>query len=87
MDIKTKTYFIKVSVPLSIAIISATNKIHINDNSKSIMFGMQHNFRHFQGEVSLTKSNKYNIIKVLIKCNKINKFSNQVLDEKLYISE
>lgn len=60
IDIKTKTYFIKVSVPLSIAIIRATNKTHINDNSNSIMFGMQHNLRHFQGEVGLTKK-LYNI--------------------------
>lgn len=58
-DIKTKTYFIKVSVPLSIITnISATNKTHINDNSNSIIFGIQHNLRHFQGEVSLTKNDK-----------------------------
>jgi len=53
--VKTKTYFIKVSVPLFIAIISDTNKTHRNDISNSIMFGMQHNLRHFQGEVSFTK--------------------------------
>lgn len=53
--VKTKTYFIKVSVPLFIATISVTNKTHRNDNSNSIMFGMQHNLRHFQGEVSFTK--------------------------------
>jgi len=53
--IKTETYFIKVNVPLFIAIISVTNKTHRNDISNSIMFGMQHNLRHFQGEVSFTK--------------------------------
>lgn len=59
----TQTYLIEVSVSLSIARISDTNKTHRNDISNNIMFGMQHNLRHFQGEVSLTKIDinyKYN---------------------------
>jgi len=53
--VKTKTYFTKVNVPLFIAIISVNNNTHRNDISNSIMFGMQHNLRHFQGEVGFTK--------------------------------
>lgn len=44
---------------LSPAIISVTNKMHINDISNSIMLGIQHNLRHFQGEVSFTKNNTH----------------------------
>lgn len=58
-----------MSVPLSIAIISVTNKTLINDNSNSIMFGIQHNLRHFQGEVSFTENNKYNNY-LFIKCHR-----------------
>lgn len=50
-----KTYFIKVILVLSPAIISVTNKMQINDISNRIMFGIQHNLRHFQGEVSFTE--------------------------------
>lgn len=67
---KTKTYFIKVNVPLCIAIIRIANKAHINDISNSIILGMQHNLRHFQGEVSFTK-NIYKVLDnyLLIICN------------------
>lgn len=37
-------------------IISVINKILINDNSNSIIFGIQHNLRHFQGDVSFTEN-------------------------------
>lgn len=37
------------------AIIRIANKAHINDISNSIIFGIQHNLRHLQGEVSFTK--------------------------------
>lgn len=42
------------------AIISVTNKTLIKDNSNRIMFGIQHNLRHFQGEVSFTENNIHN---------------------------
>lgn len=42
--------------------IKVTNKTHVNDNSNNIMFGMQHNLRHFHGEVGLTENNILNYL-------------------------
>lgn len=41
---------------------SIASKTQINDNSNSIMFGMQHNLRHFHGEVIFTIKKIYILI-------------------------
>lgn len=50
------TYSIIDNVQYFIAIIRVTNKTHMNNSSNNIMFGIQHNFRHFQGEVGFTRN-------------------------------